>query len=699
MSGASLATAVDFAPLAGQPALIALGIGALVLLLLSARYQRRSLLPRGLATVLVFLILLNPSVGTQLRTPVPGVAVVVVDHSPSQDFGGRRTRTDAALAYLREKTSALPALELRVVDSAGGETGAARQTLLFGRLDQALADVPESRRAGVVMITDGQVHDVPSDPQGFAQYGPVNVLLSGDHVEHDRQLVIVEAPSYGIVGQDVQVKYRIEDPEAPRGTLLPLTVHQDNAAAQTLQLPANEDLTLTIHVAHAGQNILDMAAGAAPGELTFANNRVPIVVNGVRDRLRVLLVSGEPYAGTRTWRNLLTSDPGVDLVHFTIMRQPEKFDPTPQNDLSLVAFPFEELFQTKLYNFDLIIFDRYQLTRVLPPFYFANIARYVRDGGALLVTDGPQAPGESLYATPLADILSAPPTGRVLEQAFTPKITAIGNRHPVTQGLTLAGAESRRGDGQPWGEWLRQVAVTPGTDDEIVMTGADDLPLLMLTHVDKGRVAQLASDEIWLWSRGYKGGGPQGELLRRLAHWLMKEPELEENALDVTADDNGLLIRRHTLDVKPMTATITAPDGAKSEARLSPAPDGTLTARVPAPQLGVYVVSDGTQERFALVGAINPPELTGVRTTDEKLKPLVHASGGAFNWLADAPHPDVRFLPSGRHGFGGKGWLAFRDNQGYIVTGADNHPLLPAWIYLIALLAVLVGGWWYEGRR
>ena len=170
---------------------------------------------------------------------------------------------------------------------------------------------------------------------------------------------------------------------------------------------------------HAGQNILEVELETAPGELTPANNRAVIAAEGVRENLRVLLVSGEPHAGERTWRNLLKSDAAVDLVHFTILRPPEKQDGTPINQLSLIAFPTRELFSEKINDFDLIIFDRYQHRGMLQLLYYDNIARYVEEhGGALLVAAGDDYAGSlSLFRTPLSPVLPAVPTGRVLSRA------------------------------------------------------------------------------------------------------------------------------------------------------------------------------------------------------------------------------------------------------------------------------------------
>ena len=259
----------------------------------------------------------------------------------------------------------------------------------------------------------------------------------------------------------------------------------------------------------------------------------------------MLLVSGEPHAGERTWRNLLKSDAAVDLVHFTILRPPEKQDGTPINQLSLIAFPTRELFSEKLEEFDLIIFDRYHRRVVLPLLYLDNVAQYVENGGAVLVAAGQRyASPTSLYRTPLSHVLPAAPTGRLIEQPYRPAITKTGERHPVTRGLR------QNTSGPPkWGRWFRLIETeTPSGD--VLMHGPENKPLLILNRLEKGRVALLLSDHAWLWARGYEGGGPYTVLLRRLAHWLMKEPDLEEDVLRATGQEGALKIERRSMNEK-----------------------------------------------------------------------------------------------------------------------------------------------------
>ncbi len=689
------ALTLHFAPVVPWTWIALLALAAVLLAVLAA-WRFRHALGWRLGCIAAFvLVLLNPSLLEEKREPVSDVAVIVADRSPSQSNGARTKRTDDALAGLQKSLAAQKGLEVRVVQAPDGGGGPARETKLFEALDRALSDVPHKRRAGVIFLTDGQVHDVPDAKLHGGDYGPVHVFLTGSKREKDRQIAILETPSYGIVGENVTVRFRINDTSAAPGDSATLIVRRENGGNELKHVAVNEDISETFAITHGGQNIFELETGPLEGEITPANNRAALIVNGVRDRLRVLLVSGQPYPGGRTWRNILTSDPGVDLVHFTILREPDKMDATPQNELSLIAFPFRELFETKLYDFDLIIFDRYRLNRILPPNYFVNIAKYVREGGALLEASGPSyATEDSVYSTALHTILPGAPTGEVLSQPYWPELTKTGNIHPVTQ--TLTGHEDAANGHPAWGRWLRQVVVNPG-EGEVLMTGAQNQPLLLLNRVGEGRVAQLASDQIWLWSRGFEGGGPQAELLRRLAHWLMKEPELDENALDVKVQGEQIVVRKRNIGGGPVPLAATLPDGTRRNITLEPEDVQWLETTVAASQLGVYSFDDGQQKRYAIVGDLNPPELREVVATPEKLAPMVKASRGGSFWLESTPHPDIRFI-SGGGSFAGSGWAGLRMNNDYNVTGVSDKPFFPPWAALLLLVFICTAVWWREGR-
>ncbi|MEE8333083.1 MAG: hypothetical protein V3R85_04475 [Alphaproteobacteria bacterium] len=639
--------------------------------------------------------LMNPVAVEEDREARADVLAVLVDRSPSQALAGRAETTEKALAHIRGAAERLPNLELRVIEAGGADGGTAGPvdgTRLFKALGQAIADVPEDRMAGTIIITDGQVHDVPTDAKGRAGSGPVHVLLTGEPGEFDRRLVIRHVPKYGIVGKQVELRIRIED-QRNQGGRVAVTLIQDGGAARVIDVAVGVDHALKMTVDHAGPNILQMEAAAAGGELSTINNRAVIAVNGVRERLRVLLVSGEPHPGERTWRNLLKADPSVDLVHFTILRPPEKQDMTPVRELSLIAFPIRELFEVKLNDFDLIIFDRYRRRGVLPSIYIDNIARYVEGGGAILEAAGPEFAGnESLFQTPLGRVLPGEPTGKVHTVPLRPRLTDVGVRHTVTGDLPGAGI----GEELPrWGRWYRQVEVD-ARRGRVLMSGVGGRPILIVDRVGKGRVAQLLSDQIWLWTRSHGGGGPHAELLRRIAHWLMKEPELEEDSLRAEMAGNRLSIIRRSVDPDASPVEITSPSGKVRTVRLKPGMGGRASALVSVGETGIWRIKDERHLALAAVGDLNPLEFADLRTSAAPLTPLVRQTGGGVAWMRDTA-PDLRRTRKGRLA-AGSGWFGVVNNQNYTVRSVREVALLPGFLVLLLGLGALMAAWRAEGR-
>ncbi len=650
---------------------------------------------RLLAVCGLLAALINPVAVEEDREPRADVLAVLVDRSASQALAGRAKTTDAALAHIRAAAARLPNLEVRVIEAGGTDNGAAGPvdgTRLFKALGRAIADLPEDRMAGTIIITDGQVHDVPTAARGRAGSGPVHVLLTGARGEFDRRLVIRHVPKYGIVGKPVELRIRIED-QRKQGGIVPVTLIKDGGAGRIINVPVGVDHVLKLTVDHAGPNILQMEAAEAEGELSTINNRAVVAINGVRERLRVLLVSGEPHPGERTWRNLLKADPSVDLVHFTILRPPEKQDMTPVRELSLIAFPIRELFEVKLNDFDLIIFDRYRRRGVLPSIYIDNIARYVEGGGAILEAAGPEFAGsESLFQTPLGRVLPGEPTGQVFTVPLRPRLTDVGVRHTVTGDLPGAGI----GEELPrWGRWYRQVEVR-ARRGRVLMSGVGGQPILIVDRVGKGRVAQLLSDQIWLWTRGHDGGGPHAELLRRIAHWLMKEPELEEDSLRAKMVGNRLSIIRRSVDPDTSPVEITSPSGKTRTVRLKPGIGGRATALVPVGETGIWRIQDARHLALAAVGDLNPLEFADLRTSAAPLAPLARRTGGGVAWMREAP-PELRRTRKGRLA-SGSNWFGVVDNQNYTVRSVREVALLPGLLVLLLGLGALMAAWRAEGR-
>lgn len=715
MNGSISAWTVAFDPMIPWPWLACAGAIVLILTIYGVwRGQRGSAL-RGLTGAFLLLFLAQPLLVEENRDPVDDIAVVVVDDSDSQSLKDRPALRDDAVAAVQQRLDQLPNLETRVVHSSA-EKGldANLGTRLFRTLDDALVDVDPERLAGAILITDGQVHDVPgTDDDGVTGVPgdmPIHGLLTGKRDEIDRKISIVQVPRFGIVGESFSLTIRVDDMGRPEdealNTIAPVTVRVDGEVVYRNRIFVNRDHEIhdVLELSHGGENVIEVDVDEMPGELTLLNNRTAALINGIRDRLRVLLVSGEPHAGERVWRNLLKSDPSVDLVHFTILRPPEKQDGTPIGELSLIAFPTRQLFSIKLYEFDLIIFDRYRRRGVLPLLYLNNIAEFVERGGALLTAAGPPfATPYSLYRTPLSSVLPARPTGDVISRGFRPQVTELGHRHPVTAPLdpVIPGEETH--DTPEWGKWFRLIDSTP-IAGHVVMSGADDKPLLVLDRVGEGRVAQLMSDHAWLWARGYDGGGPQAELLRRLAHWLMKEPDLEEETLMGDAARGEMHITRRTMKDQVEPVTMRAPSGAETSVTLSETRGGLWEGTTPVSELGLHHLSDGERSVAVIVGPLNPKEFEDVRATEDKLAPVVAQSGGGMHWLAsetgragDLKLPSIRRLSSQRT-MSGRNWIGLRQNNQYVVRSAHNINLIAAPLALLILSVLVLAAWYREGR-
>ncbi len=728
-----------FAPLAplwliGLFAVVAAALVGVALVL-----RRRGAILRALVFVALIGALANPSLVAERREPLRDVVAVVLDRSASQNFGDRRAQTEAARIALDQALKGLDNVEVRnIAAGAGGgcqsdcqqgagavggcqsgcqegagavggcqsdcQEGASASeseggdgTRLFSALNAGLADIAPERLGAVIMVTDGQVHDIPPSLAAAGFKAPLHALITGHAEKRDRRMVMVEAPRFGLIGKDITFAVKVEETNGP-GDPVPVTVRRDGEIVTRVLARPGEPVKIPLRLNHGGKNVLEFDAEPLPGELTEINNKAVATVEGIRDHLKVLLVSGEPNPGERAWRNLLKSDPNVELVHFTILRPPEKQDGTPLRELALIAFPTAELFGRKIVDFDLIVFDRYSNMGLLPPAYFDNIVRYVRDGGAFAIVAGPNfAEADGLYYTPIGKVVPARPTGDVSEGPFRAALSDIGARHPVTR--DLPGGQSKP---PAWSEWFRQEKATLERGAP-VLSGVDGAPLLVLSREGKGRVALLLTDQSWLWARGFEGGGPYVDLMRRMAHWLMKEPELEEEALRATARGRDLTVERQTLGDKSGPVHLVAPSGKAQDVALSQVAPGLFRAQVKAEEFGLYRASQGDLKALVNVGPENPLEYREVVSTTEKLRPLAEASGGSVRRIgADGTSAIAmpRIVAMGDSPvYAGSDYIGVRRTEASMARGLKLTPLAVGWFGLLVLLGALVTAWAWEGRR
>ena len=697
-------TGLTFSPLVPVPFILATCGVALVLIAYGIWHRAKGALLRGLPVAALIVAIADPELVRENQSALKDVAVIVVDESASQKLGQRESRAAKALEKLTADLGAIGDLEVRTVLTGRGDPAVGGQdgTRLFETLSSALSDVPAQRLAGSILISDGQIHDALAPEraaQNHAAYlnAPVHLLITGERKEFDRRIRLESAPDFGLVGQPATVRLRAEDTMAAAGTPIPVTIKRNGGAARQMNLPAGTTVDVPMPLDNSGVNVFEVEVAAAADEISTVNNKTLVSINGIRERTRVLLVSGQPHVGERAWRNLLKSDPSVDLVHFTILRPLTKDDGTPLNELALIAFPIRELFEEQLKEFDLIIFDRYSQKGLIPFQYMTNVANYVRHGGAVMLAVGPEyADSYSLFGGPLQNVLPAEPTGRVFNGAFRPHLSEVGQRHPVTASLEGAAGSRTAGGGPDWGRWLRQIQVS-SPEGTSVMMGLEKEPLLILNRVGEGRVALLLSDTAWLWGKGFDGGGPQTELLRRVSHWLMKEPELEEESLTADVSNGGLEVIRHSLSAQERPVKVKAPDGSEQTVMPKAGTGGQFSARVGVSEPGLYSLTDGKTTTIAAVGTLNPLESYDVVATEAKVGPLAEASGGGVFWLEDAIAPAIRRVVPGRVAHGST-WMGLKANKQVAVTGVTQTPLSPVALILLLIMAGAMLAWWREGK-
>ncbi|TIU25643.1 MAG: hypothetical protein E5W38_28700, partial [Mesorhizobium sp.] len=289
----------------------------------------------------------------------------------------------------------------------------------------------------------------------------------------------------------------------------------------------------------------------------------------------------------------------------------------------------------------------------------------------------------------------------VVDKAFYPRLTDLGQRHPVTRGLDGSATEPPR-----WSRWFRTIGVK-NPEGEVVMKGAEDRPLLVLDRKGEGRVGMLLSDQGWLWARGFEGGGPHVQLYRRIAHWLMKEPELEEERL--TADGRGMVleIRRQTMSDDPGPAQVITPSGKAMTVRLQKSEPGIFTGSLQTSEIGLYQVGNGDLTALAHVGPINAPEFSDVVSTEDKLKASAEATGGSVRRLAPSSMlgnlsggvalPSI--VPVRSSGAAsGDDWIGLRTTDDSTLKAVSRVPLFGGFLGL-GLLLLAIGSMWYrEGR-
>lgn len=637
---------------------------------------------------LITLYLSGPALLREQRALQSKTVAIIMDRSASMELPNRREQADQARDKILAQLKNLPGIIPRVIDRAPINKD---ETDLYATLQSAFNGIPAANRGGAILITDGLIHDGPATEISPHEYGPVHTLLAGRPQDFDIRLTLESAPLYGLVHTHVTARIKLEY-EGP-GQIGPqeIQIEHDNQMISRVLLGPGQQIDIPLPITQSGENLYIASVSPRPGELTPRNNILPLTVRGLRDRVRVLLVSAEPYMGGRMWRNLLTSDPGIDLVHFTILRSPDSIDPTPSSDLALIPFPFEDLFATKLKDFDVVILDRYRANLIMPNRYLDNIAEFVKNGGGLLeISDSGYDGPNSITQTELGKILPGRPDGPVQNGMFKPTLTLTGQAHPVTAALSLTTPEK-------WGHWYTYIPVK-NISGSVLLEGPGHTPLLSVSRIDQGRIAQFSSDQLWLWARGHDGGGPYHDLLRPVLHWLLKEQELDEEALTLHMKGDDIEIIRHTLDTPVPDTRWTGADGQTHKANLTPDGPGRYKAAINAPPPGIYRVISGTEHTTMAVGNIDTPEWQQLVATSDRAKRLFKKTGGRVFQQAEIPAPSVRLVHAGDRA-GGENWIGVYKAEATKIIGQNTHDLFPPLFWMVLLGAGILTAWFADGGK
>ncbi len=681
---------------------------AMLAALLGAIGKLRTLVPRVLVALALTIALLNPQTVIEEKEPLSDIVLVLKDQSESSQLGTRSADMNRSASALQEALKAQDGLEIinSVIPSSTDGTRLTR-TLI-----EALSDIPRERFAGVITLTDGQIHDLPQQVETLLPEGvPFHSLITGDIEMRDRRIRAVLTPKYGLVGEQAEFEVFIDDPGF-EGERAQIEIKVNGDLQGRFSAVIGDKVSLPVKIERRGTNTIELSVQAVNDELTLINNSFVSEFSGIRDRLRVLLVTGYPHKGGRAWRNLLKSDPSVDLVQFTILTNPRrKNTKARQSELSLIAFPTRQLFEEKLEEFDLIIFDQFRrrftpsgqgrAVPILQPYYLQNISEYVENGGALLVAAGPSfASEESLYRSPLAAVLPTRPTGDIMQDGFKPQLNEKGRRHPIT-------APFSGKDDQNWGRWFR-IVESNVVSGNVLMEGPDAEPLLVIEKIGKGRVGMFLSDQAWLWSKGFEGGGPYNEMFRRLSHWLMGEPDLSAEKVSGRIENDTLKIERRTLTDNEQAVTVELPNGQYETVRLSKTENGIYRGEIAVTAQGAYRISDGDISSVVAAGSLNPKEFSDLTPTDEILRPLSDATGGGVFFTTPSKGavalPEIRRIKSdsltltGKVALAGKNWIGLRANEAFTVRASRRAPIAPGLIFFLMALFGLSWAWWREGR-
>ena len=713
----------------------------------SALRRRVLLVLRLLAGAMALFFLLEPGLRQLAQVRVKNRLAVLVDRSASMGFPVHpdgQTRAAAAAEALDRFAPGLEALrdryqvevlgfspELAPVSSEALRTpGSGNRTDLMAALRALKAtDTGGSRKlAGAILLSDGAdnaelqggLQTRQSEELGGLGF-PVSTVRVGEPALVDLAVEAVKVDDFAFVRNAVTVDLELHA-RGLRGRDVPVVLQREGLTVGTRTVHLDQDdqrtpVSFTFTPDQTGRFVYTVGAPVFPGEAVVENNTRSFVLKVIRDRVRVLLVVGRPSWDERFLRGLLKQDPNVDLVSFYILRTSADDTQTrnPERELSLIPFPMEEIFDTKLHTFDVVVFQNfgYAEPALSIASYERNLEQYVAGGGALLVIGGDHAFGEGRAAYPVLDrALPVDPSGTpAVVEPFKIKLTPDGLRHPVMRVQTTESGTQGSWDELPPASGMNMVRVKQGATvllaHPTLKVDGQPAPVLALWDHGRGRAMAMMTDDSWTWAFTARRTGEQNRHYDRFwgnaLRWLVRDPDL--TSLQISADPPtvepghpvGAVVTARQPDYQPAASaevrvdlfsiadrrvlqTRTAAAGPDGVARVvfEPVPPGAYKLRATA-RLGGRDL--GEAEDAVAVRSVGP-EMADASVRTELLADIARATGGRAYQLPMGGFPDAPLL----------------DPPLIEVGRSKDAPLWDRWGWLVAL-AVLLGGEWFLRRR
>ncbi len=552
-------------------ALIALAIGALLIHQFFALSRRLSPAPSWMLIFLRFCVyalliffLFGPALVATRVTKIRRPLTVLIDTSQSMAFpasakaapdrSGGPSRLDAVRQKLLDPKHPLlqklsedydlhlyrfgTALEPIAPASLPGLRAQDQGTRLLELL-HGLAQDPGSQ-AGILVFTDGITN---GDQKALAESStlavPVFAVGAGETEGFtDVRIADVRAPQFAFRGREFKIELTVQA-SGLKGKVVPLYFNRGRSLITSRSITINNDLfeqkiTLAFTPRELGTLTFSLDIPAQPGEQITQNNQKEFKVDVQRDKIRVLTLSGSPSWNYRFMRMAMKQDPLIELVSFVFLRTPTDTVDVPENQLSLIPFPIDDIFLEELKNFDVVVFDNFSHRAYFNPVYLEKVRDFVRNGGGLAMLGGSRAFDSGGYAdSALRDVLPVELDGKGTYRTGTsvrPVLTTAGKVHPITRLLP-----DSRGNEEAWAKMpplttLNQVRSARG--ETLLTAGDSGAPLLTIGRAGKGRTLALMSDDTWRWNFIAVGNreSPQNhlKLIRQAVRWLAQEPAFEQ---------------------------------------------------------------------------------------------------------------------------------------------------------------------------